>query len=103
MTDSNKKAVSLVIISFGIVQIIITVAKYLQLFYNLDNPLIPQNLILGIRNYSVVLLAIYIVPVLVNIFYIIKKRYFLPVMFISFFVLLGVTICSNLIHKYCIA
>lgn len=59
MTARNKRATALVVLGFFCLQIIITAVKYFQYAYNLDNPLIPDNFIAGIRTDSIAIILIY--------------------------------------------
>ena len=100
MTARNKRATALVVLGFIVLQIIITAVKYFQSAYNLDNPLIPHNLITGIRNYSIATISIYLIGVVINVLYIIKEKFFKITMFVSFLILVATMVFSAKIHCY---
>jgi len=100
MTARNKRATSVVVLGFIVLQIITTAVKYFQAAYNLDNPLIPNNFITGIRNYSIATILIYLTGVIVNVLYIIKEKFFEITMFASFLILVASMVFSTKIHCY---
>jgi len=100
MTKRNKRATVIVVLGFIVLQIIVTAVKYFQATYNLDNPLIPHNLITGIRNYSIAIISIYFIGLLINVLYIIKEKFFEITMFASFLILVATMVFSTKIHCY---
>jgi len=100
MTTRNKRATALVVLGFIVLQIIITAVKYLQTAYNLDNPLIPRNLITGLRNYSITTILVYLIVVLINALYIIRAKFFMMTMFVSFLIMVAIMVFPVKIHCY---
>jgi hypothetical protein len=99
MTARNKKATAIVFLGFTVLQIIITVVKYLQLAYNLDNPLIPNNLIAGVKNYSIAIIIGYLLAALVNVLYIIMEKYFWATMVFSFITFAAILFFAPIIYR----
>ncbi|MDI1256242.1 MAG: hypothetical protein PSV16_09075 [Flavobacterium sp.] len=91
--SNNKKTlqiiVSTVIVLFSIFQIIAVIVAYMQQKMNFTNPLIPQGLLSGIRNFTIFVVIVYMIVIIGNLFSIYKKRYFYTAQIISFLLLLG--------------
>lgn len=100
MDGKQKNTMSFVVLGIVILQIIITAVKYVQSIYNLDNPLIPQMLIIGIRNYSITIISIYLIAVLANLFYLLRSKFFWGAMIISFLALNIVALLGHEIQNY---
>jgi len=84
MEKKGKAIFSILMIVFCVIQIIILAANYAKSSSNIGtNPLIPQSLTLYIRNFTLLMGGGYLSIALINIFYLIKKRYFIPVCSIS--------------------
>lgn len=100
MDRKTGRTISLVVLAIVIIQIIIIVVKYINSFKTLDNPLIPQNLLMAIRDYSITVVSIYLIAVLANLFYLFKKKFFWYAMLISFLALTVVALWGHNIQNY---
>jgi hypothetical protein len=100
MDGKQRKTISLVVLGVVILQIIITTLKYVQSLHSLNNPLIPKSLIMPIRDYCIAVIAIYLIAVLANLFYLFKNNFFWGAMIISFLALGIVAILGHEIQNY---
>jgi hypothetical protein len=100
MDRKNRRIIAMAVLGVLILQIIITAVKYVQSYYNLDNPLIPEMLIVAIRNYSLTVISIYVIAVFSNLLYLFKDRFFWFAMIISFLALASVALFAHKITEY---
>jgi len=84
MEKKGKVLFAILMIVFCAVQVVILVANYINSSESIGiNPLIPQSLLGYIRNFTIFMAGVYLVIITLNIFYIVKKQYFIPVCSIS--------------------
>jgi len=100
MDEKNRRVISLVVLGVLVLQIIIVTIKYVQYCYDLNNPLIPRALLIPIRNYTIAVVGIYILPIIVNGIFLIKKRFFWAAMVISFLCLIAVVLFGHKLQQY---
>jgi small-conductance mechanosensitive channel len=96
----GKKTISVVLMGVSALQIVIIAVRYFQSAANLNNPLIPQSLLEGIRNYSITLIGFYILAIACNGLYLLTKRFFLATAIASGTVMIMVLIFGHYIHDY---
>ncbi len=72
MDKSQKKTISAVVLGISILQIVIIGLRY----NNLDNPLIPQDLVKAVRDYNLTFIVLHVFAGLFNVFYLVTKKYF---------------------------
>ena len=81
--------VSSVFVFFSIFEIVAVILAYFEQKAQIVNPLIPEGLLLGIRNFTIFVVIAYLVIVLANLFSIYKKQYFYAVQIIAFMIMLS--------------
>lgn len=73
---SGKRMFILIMAGFFLLKIIAIWITYFQWSINLDNPLIPDSLLEGKRDYSIFLTAIYSIAIILGFGYLTFKKYF---------------------------
>ncbi|AWH86848.1 hypothetical protein HYN59_17805 [Flavobacterium album] len=96
----DRKIISIVILAISLLQAIIVSVRYFQSDLNLSNPLIPDSLLNGIRNFTIAMVAIYVFVVLLNVFYLATKKLFLPIAVLSILILSAGSYFTSAIHDY---
>jgi|GEM_PF-6263598 hypothetical protein len=86
----DRKIISIVILAISLLQAVIVAVRYFRSVVNLNNPLIPESLLTGIRNFSITVIAIYVIVALLNIYFLVTKKFFLPVTIVSILTLCAI-------------
>lgn len=81
----------------------IVAVRYFQSAANLSNPLIPESLLTGIRNFSTAMVVIYAFVVFLNVFYLLTRKLFWPVVILSMLILCSAAYFNFDIHDYFIS
>lgn len=95
----NKRIFSIVVLCLALLQIIVIVTRYLQARSNLQNPLIPQSLVDHVAEFSGIMLSLYIIVALLNIFYLLRKKAFITIAVISSIILIGLALFGQYFHS----
>lgn len=98
MIHENKRIISIVIISIALLQGLIVGARYFQSKMNLTNPLIPESLISGIMKFSIFMSTLYFFVVILNVFYLFKRKGFWSIVIFSGIILVGLALFGQKIH-----
>ncbi|MGK4569095.1 hypothetical protein [Flavobacterium sp. 3HN19-14] len=84
---------SAVIAFFCVFQIISVLTAYFQQKAAIKNPLIPESLIIGVRNFTIFVVISYLLILIANVFCLYKKQYFYVVQIVSFAIMLLFQFC----------
>ncbi len=99
MNSEGKSIVIYVIIGVILLKIAILWTEYFQFKMNLNNPLIPQSLSVWKFNYSLFLTLTKGTALLLCVYYLLAKRFFLPILIFSLAVLVAEVLFMIQIHK----
>lgn len=100
MQKNDRKIIGIVVLVIAIIQFMIVATRYLQSWYNLKNPIIPDSLLTGIRNYSFVMMGCYFVAIVLMAIYLKTKKLFWVFLISSILILAGVSLFTVQIQNY---
>jgi len=96
----NRKTTAYVFLAVLVLRIVTVIANYIQYAVNLNNPLIPDSLLRGIRDFSVFTAGCYLVAALLNIVFLATQKLFWPAVLFSILVLVGITVFAPQISTF---
>jgi hypothetical protein len=100
MQPQEKKIVSIAVIGIAFIQIVIVGVKYLNSANELKNPLIPDSLLTGIRNYSFAMMGCYFISIVLMVAYLKTKKFFWAYTVSAILILAAVAIFTMQIQSY---
>tara|TARA_B100001105_G_C21963932_1_gene261980 strand:- start:13 stop:336 length:324 start_codon:yes stop_codon:yes gene_type:complete len=100
MQQRDRKIIAIVVLVIAIIQFLIVAVRYLQSCYNLSNPLIPDSLLMGIRNYSFVMMGCYLAAIVLMAIYLKTKKLFWLFLISSILILAGISLFTLQIQNY---
>lgn len=100
MNSLNRKISCIVILCVAALQLIIAVVRYIDAKTTLANPLIPVGLKDAVANFSILMAGAYLLVIMLNVYYLWRKKIFWPVMIVSLLIMIGLALFGHQIHGY---
>lgn len=100
MQPQDRRIVAIVILCIAFIQMAIVGVKLLQSDANLSNPLIPDTLINGIRNYSFAMMGCYFIAIILLVIYLKTQKFFWAIIIGSVIILAAVALLTPQIQHY---
>ncbi len=100
MQVKDRKIVAIVVLAIAFIQIFLVGGRYVKTAINLNNPLIPDSLITGIRNYSFAMIGCYFVAVLLMAVYLKTQKFFWALITASILILAAVALFTVQIQNF---
>lgn len=96
----GKKIAATVVFGVSIIKFITAVIECLKNYLQLTNPLIPDVLYEGLRNYSLFVTGCYFVTSGLNLFYLYVRKFFWLIIVISSLILIGLSVFTVQISDF---
>lgn len=96
----GKKIAATVILGIGIIKFVPAAIECIKNHLQITNPLIPDALYEGIRNYSLFVAGCYFVTSGLNLFYLYVRKFFWLIIVISSLILIGLSVFTVQISDF---
>jgi hypothetical protein len=100
MHQKDRKVIAIVVLAIALIQILLVGGRYAKSVLNFNNPLIPDSLLTGIRNYSFVMMGCYFVAIVLMAIYLKIRKHFWVFLIISILILAAVSLFTLQIQDY---